>query len=134
MDMEKLNGSGYFDPTAYAALKRIEKEKQKRRNYRPRVFICASSAEQAKDYCRFAISQGYSPYCPDLFFPLLLNDKEHDLGLLMGMIFLDCCSQVWVFGPEITEEMAKQINRAGRYSKPVRFFTAECKEVDHGNT
>lgn len=143
MDMEKLNGSGYFDPTAYAALKRIERERKQRNNYRPRVFICSpyerddgTNASNAKEYCRFAIREGYSPYCPHLFFDQLLNDEdpiEQDLGLRMGMIFLDCCSQVWVFGEDITEGMAKEMNRAMRYSKPLRFFSKDCKEVDRGN-
>ena len=144
MDMGKYNAEGYFDPTAYAALKRIERERKKRNNYRPRVFICSpyesddrSNSTKAKEYCRFAISEGYSPYCPHLFFNQFLNDedkKEQELGLRMGMIFLDCCSQVWVFGSSFTAGMRQEIDRAKRYSKPIRFFTTDCKEVDCGNT
>lgn len=144
MDIEKYNGSGYFDPTAYVALKRIEKEKQRRNNYRPRVFICSpyrgdieKNTKMALDFCRFAIKEGYSPFCPHLFFPLLLDEKDknqRELGILMGMIFLDCCSQIWVFGDTVSEGMAKEIDRAKRYSKPIRFFTSDCKETDCGNT
>ena len=52
----------------------------------------------------------------------------------MGMIFLDCCTQVWVFGKTLTSGMRQEIDRARRYSKPIRFFTTDCMEVDCGNT
>ncbi len=139
----KYNGSGYFDPTAYIALKRIENEKQRRHNYRPRVFVCSpysgdieKNTKAAIRFCRFAINQGYSPFCPHLFYPLLKDEKEksqRELGILMGMVFLDSCSQVWVFGDVITNGMSKEIDRAKRYSKPIRFFTRDCKEVDCRN-
>ncbi len=142
MDMTRLNGEGYFDPTAYAALKRIEREKRRRINYRPRVYICSpfvegatSEMENTKRFCRFAITEGYSPYTPHLFFPIILDSKtmtEHDLGVRMGLIFLDCCSQVWVFGDLLTDDMALEIDRARRYSKPIRFFTTDCKEASNG--
>ncbi|WP_456064401.1 hypothetical protein [Clostridium prolinivorans] len=43
MSISKFNAEGYYDPTAYEALLRIEREARKA-PYRPMVFICSPYA------------------------------------------------------------------------------------------
>lgn len=43
--------------------------------------------EQAAEYCRVVYDAGYSPICPMLYLPLILNDavpEEHKNGIDMG--------------------------------------------------
>ena len=41
MGINKFNCEGYYDPTAYEALTRIENEARKLRSFRPVVYICS---------------------------------------------------------------------------------------------
>ena len=73
----KRNSEGYFDPTAYEALTKIERE-AKTHAFRPMVYICsplsgsiAANQRSARRYCRFAVDGGYIPLAPHLYFPQL---------------------------------------------------------------
>ena len=62
MGINKFNCEGYYDPTAYEALTRIENEARKLRSFRPVVYICSplsgdleGNQEKAARYCRFAV-------------------------------------------------------------------------------
>lgn len=46
------------------------------------------------------------------------------------LFFLSKCEQVWVFGERITDGMAYEIKKAINMGKKVRYFTADCREVE----
>lgn len=139
------NSEGYADPTAGAALGKIARGREKaepvkaERKYMPKVYICSpfagnteANARKAKRYCAFAVRQGFIPFASHLFFPLFLSDddpKERELGLFMGMVYLDGCRECWVFGETISSGMSAEIERANKRNIPIRHFTEQCEEV-----
>lgn len=73
MGINKYNCEGYYDPTPYEALTRIESEARKLHSFRPVVYICSpfsgdmeGNQEKAARYCRFAVDSGYIPIAPHL--------------------------------------------------------------------
>ena len=63
----KRNTEGYYDPTAYEALAKIERE-AKAHAFRPMVYICSplsgnitANQRNARRYCRFAVDSGCIP-------------------------------------------------------------------------
>ena len=141
MSINKFNIEGYDDPTAYEAITHINAEERKGR-FRPMVYICSpfsgdpeGNTEKAKRYCRYATQAGYLPFAPHLFFPLFLRDelpRERALGLSMAIVMLTKCSELWVFGDDMTGGMAKEIRKAHARNMRIRHFTTDCKEIEHG--
>ena len=139
MSANLYNAERYFDPTAYAALTNIE-QSAKRKGFRPLVFICSPfagdrvrNAERARDYCRFAVSQGYIPIAPHLIFPQFMDEDDpaqRNLGIFFGMVLMSKCQEVWVFGGNISKGMAVEIEKAKRRGLPIRYFSKRCVEVD----
>ncbi len=148
--MNILNSEGYLDPTAYEALKAIEKERKPTINMtatspvrthsrRSLVYICSPYAgdilnneRKAREYGKFAIRQGVIPVVPHLLYPQFLNERNHAdraLGLLFGLALLAKCEEIWVFGPRISTGMAKEITEAERKCIPIRCFSEDCREV-----
>lgn len=130
MGISKYNSEGYYSPTDYEALKRIEKAER----YRPLVYICSPYAGDtekntaaARRYCAFAVKAGVIPIAPHLLFPQFTNDREE--GLFFGKVLLDKCSEVWVFGKTVTKGMSSEIKRAARKGKRIRRFSSEREEV-----
>lgn len=149
MSINRNNAAGYSDPTTYEALTNIEKddadkaEKQRelsRKKYRPKVYVCSPFAGDVKTntisarrYCAFAVKEGYIPFASHLLYPQILCDDvkaERELGLFMGLVFLDGCKEVWVFGDRITDGMAAEIARAKARNIVVRYFNDRCEEVE----
>lgn len=65
MGINKFNYEGYYDPTAYEALTKIEQKAKALRAFRPVVYICSPLAvdmvknqEIAHTYCCFAVETG----------------------------------------------------------------------------
>ena len=139
MSIDKYNSEGYFDPTPYEALSRIENEKRSLRAFRPIVYICSPYAgdveknvKAAQNYSRFAVDKGYIPVAPHLLFPQFLNDTdpaERQLGLFFGNALMSKCSEVWVFGSTISAGMEAEIKRAKWKGYRLRYFTESCEEV-----
>ena len=139
MGVNMYNCEGYYDPTAYEALSKIEKEAKDTRTFRPIVYICSplsgdveANQAQARTYCRYAVNSGYIPLAPHLYFPQFMNDanaKERNLALFMDIVLLSKCAELWVFGETISKGMSIEIEKAKRKGQPIRYFTAECKEV-----
>lgn len=80
MSVNKRNSEGYFDPTAYEALSKIEREAKQACAYRPLVYVCSPlsgdverNAENARRYCRFAVDSGCIPLAPHLYFPQFIG-------------------------------------------------------------
>ena len=120
------NGEGYPDPTASAALANIAKENKF-------VYICSPyrnnprvNVMRARNYCKFAAARGKIPLAPHLYFPQFMSEAtERDKAMRMNFELLKLCGECWVFGDEITEGMAAEIDRA----KKVHYFTTKCEEV-----
>ena len=139
MSIDKRNSEGYPDPTAYEALSLIEKEERALRAFRPIVFICSPFAgdieknvKAARDYSRFAVNKGYIPVAPHLLFPQFMNDAdplERELGLFFGNALMSKCSEVWVFGSNISTGMQAEIKRARWKNYRLRYFTENLEEV-----
>ena len=141
------NHEGYPDPTVGGALKSIaQKEHLSRKplsspkgKYYPKIYVCSPFAgdietniANARRYCAFAVKQGYIPYASHLFFPQFLSDDDperRELGLFMGMVFLDGCRECWVFGSRISSGMAAEIDRAKKRGLAIRYYTEQCEEV-----
>ena len=85
----------------------------------------------ARRYSRFAVEKGYIPIAPHLLFPQFLNDSdpnERELGLFFGNAIMSKCSEIWVFGSQISNGMAAEIKRARWKNYRLRYFTEELEE------
>ena len=138
MGVNKYNSEGYYDPTTYEALMKIEKE-MKPQAFRPLVYICSPfsgeierNIENARRYSRFAVEGGYIPLAPHLLFPQFMDDgnpKERDLAMYMDMVLMGKCAEVWVFGKTISKGMAIEIAKAKQRKQKIRYFDHKCREV-----
>ena len=142
MSVSRFNSEGYHDPVVYEALTNVEKEQRAAVRaasaYRPLVYICSPyagdvevNAENARKYSRFAVENMAIPFAPHLLMPQYMDEgTERELALRMGIIFLSKCEQVWVFGERVSEGMAYEIKKATSMGKKVRYFSADCREVE----
>ena len=136
--MDKSNAEGYYDPTAYEALSRIEREERKA-NYRPLVYICSPysgnvdfNVTNARIYCKYAVDNKCIPIAPHLLFPQFMNDEEptdRELAMFMNMVLLSKCEELWVFGNTISQGMGQEIAKAEKRRMKIRYFDYELKEV-----
>lgn len=136
--MDKYNAEGYYDPTAYEALSKIEREERKA-NYRPLVYICSPysgnvdfNVTNARIYCKYAVDNQCIPIAPHLLFPQFMNDEEptdRELAMFMNMVLLSKCEELWVFGNTISQGMGQEIAKAEKRRMKIRYFDYELKEV-----
>lgn len=113
MGVNMRNSEGYYDPTAYLALSKIEQEAKAARAFRPVVYICSplsgaveENQAKARTYCRFAVDSGYIPLAPHIYFPQFMNDglpKDRNLALFMDIVLLSKCAELWVFGNTVSQ-------------------------------
>jgi hypothetical protein len=141
MNQDFLNSAGYPDPTPYEAIRAIEAEEKKaKRVFRPIVYICSpyagnieTNVERARLYSRFAVDSGYIPLTVHLLYPQFMYDDdpaERELALRFGNILMGKCTEVWVFaGHGVSSGMAGEIAYARRKGYLLRYFDAECREV-----
>ena len=105
-----------------------------------RVFICSPfrpqgdtamklaenlrhNMELAKLACGYAVSQGYLPMAPHLFFPTFLSEKvpeEREMGIRFGLEWLAGCDELWVIGQRITEGLKREITVATALGIPIK--------------
>ena len=138
------NSEGYRDPTAGRALGNIVREerqtrKEAEKDYRPLVYICSPFAGDttanviaARNYCAFAVERGSIPLAPHLLYPQFMDDtnpKERDLALRFGIILMDRCDEIWIFGNRLSSGMRAEYDRALRKGYHIRYFTADCMEL-----
>ena len=79
----------------------------------------------ARYACRFAVAKGCSPLCPHLYYPEFLDDDvedEREIGMMLGMVGLSECKELWVIGRRISEGMKKEIDQARRWGIPVKRY------------
>ena len=91
---------------------------------RPLAYITAAwsgddceNAELAAKYCRTVYKAGFSPICPTLYLPLILNDaipEEHKDGIDMSRNLLRRSHVLVVCGHPVTEAMKNDIAVAQR--------------------
>ena len=91
---------------------------------RPLAYITAAwsgddceNAELAAKYCRTVYKAGFSPICPTLYLPLILNDaipEEHEDGIDMSRNLLRRSHVLVVCGHTVTEAMKNDIAVAQR--------------------
>ena len=137
------NSSGYYDPTAGAAMSQVMKEyKQARREQwqkdtevksRPKAYVVSQYAGDVKgntlaviNCCRHLIRQKKIPIASHLLYPRMLKDdsqEERYLGTMFGLALLALCEEVWVFTRDgvISEGMKTEIAEAKRLKKPIRY-------------
>lgn len=95
---------------------------------RPLAYITApwgsdevENTDQAAEYCRLIYNAGYSPICPVLFLPLILDDdvpEEHKDGIDMARDYLRRSHILVVCGHRVTEEVKADIATAERLRIP----------------
>ncbi|MBQ8010024.1 MAG: DUF4406 domain-containing protein [Oscillospiraceae bacterium] len=135
------NAEGYFSPTEYEAMTRIEKvERAAARTaaFRPIVYICSPYAgdierntENARRYSRFAVDCHCLPITPHIYFTQFMNDavsEERDIAIFMNWVLMSKCAELWVFGSVISKGMQAEIDRAKRKHMKIRYFTEELEE------
>lgn len=103
------------------------------------VFICFAyrgdvekNVAKASGYARFAVLCGYSPVIPHLTFcQFLLDDKpdERIKGIELGIVQMKQCEMLWIFGTDITEGMAYEIEKAKELGIPVAMLDTDCSEI-----
>jgi len=114
-------------------------------NFRLKVYICSpyrdnpeENRQKALQYCRKAFDEGYLPIAPHVYFPQFLDENtEREQGLEMALQLLLECQELWVFGPEITEGMKREIEFAKKFKIPIKCFyfrkVEEVKEILKGS-
>ncbi len=91
---------------------------------RPLAYIPAAwrgdfdtDSKQAARYCRAVYEAGFSPVCPMLYLPLIINDaipEEHKSGIDIGRDLLRRSHVLVVCGNGISEDVKNDIATAGR--------------------
>ena len=142
MEITRYNKEGYVDLTPYKAIRSIDRQKKPRFPFHPLVYICSPFAgdievniHNARRYSRFAVDSGYLPITPHLLYPQFLdesNQRERDLGMFFGLVLMDKCAEVWVFGDYISAGMQVEIGQAKSKGKVIRYFDYNfiCKDSD----
>ena len=97
------------------------------------VYICSlfsgdvvQNTENARKYCKYAVSQGVLPIAPHLLFPQFLDDNcpvEREKGLAFGLILLEKVDELWVFGTRTSEGMRREIEKAIANEMPIIYIT-----------
>ena len=146
MAISKYNSEGYHDPTTYEALKTVEKEERKTVSlykpdeFRPLVYICsqyrgdtAKNVEKARKYSRFAIENKAIPLAPHLLYPQFMDDNNPEERYLathtINYVLVGKCQEMWVFGEDVSEGMAREIALAERRRMKIRYFTEDLEEA-----
>ena len=149
MSVNKYNSEGYNDPTTYEALTNIDKQDKAAKKaahlclsekYRPLVYICSPfrgevdrNIKKARKYCRFALDHNAIPMAPHLLYPQFMDDNNPEERYLathtINYVLLGKCSEIWVFGENISEGMAREIALAEKRKMKIRYFTNEMEEI-----
>lgn len=136
MDLGLKNSEGYYDLTAYEAIKNIYEREAYRKKL---IYICSpfrgeteKNMKLAQRYCRFVVSKGFTPIAVHLLFPQFMNDEkpiERQIAFKMCFEVLSRCDELWSFGENLSDGMIDEIAKAKELHKLVRYFTAKCEEV-----
>lgn len=131
-----MNHEHYPDPTADAAVRNVDKSAKM-----PVTYICSPyrlnpkvNIMRARKFCRMAVKAGYLPIAPHLYFPQFVSDEtERELAFRMNSQLMARCRELWVFGPELTAGIKRELCEAKSRRLIIRYFDNNGKEVDsHG--
>ncbi|WP_456064345.1 DUF7768 domain-containing protein [Cutibacterium porci] len=70
------NIEGYPDPTAFKALKLVQRAEY---GYRPLAYICSpysGDVEVASAFCAHAVQRQKIPLAPHVYYPQFMNDQD----------------------------------------------------------
>ncbi len=95
-----------------------------------RAFICSKYAGDiehnirvAQALCRMAVDADLAPFAPHLLYTQFLDDSDtaqRDLGISLGLRFMETCDVVWVYvGEGISDGMCQEMEHARCIGKPV---------------
>ena len=94
-----------------------------------KVYICSplggnvrENLEKVKRYTKYALLCGTAPVVPH-FYALCLDDsipKERAIGIAAGLSLLWFCDEMWLFGDEVTEGMAAEIQFSKNLNVTIR--------------
>lgn len=86
------------------------------------IYVCSPykgdvelNTANAQKYCADIIKEGNIPIAPHIYFTQFLNDdnpEERRLGIQAGVVLLEKCEELRVYGSIITEGMAHEIEAA----------------------
>ena len=131
------NNEHYPDPTFGEAYSNIRKYEKK---FIPWVYIAspyrgdvAANVENAKRYSLFAVLRGKLPMCPHIYFTQFLDDNneyERGRGLTLALQMLKRCTEMWVFGKNISSGMKNEIKAAEKWNIPIKYFNENCEVIE----
>lgn len=95
-----------------------------------RVYICSRYAGDVEHnvrvalvLCRMAVEAGLAPFAPHLLFTQFLDDinpVQREIGISLGMRFMEVCDVVWVYlGEGVSGGIRREIEHARRLGKPI---------------
>lgn len=130
------NTEGYPDPTAFKALKNLQRAEH---GYRPLVYICSrysgnveNNMDLGQALCAHAVSWHKIPLAPHLHFPQFMDDtdaSDHELAMFMGRVLLSSCEAIWVYTASVSAGMRAEIEWAHHLELPITYFDADFQEV-----
>ena len=99
----------------------------------PVVYICSRysgnierNTDLARRYSRLAVEQGCVPLTPHLLLPQFLSEEtEREKAISLDLRFLGFCQELWVCGPDVSEGMRREIDRAAEMKIPIRYIKEE---------
>ena len=123
MDLGLKNAEGYYDLTAYEAIKNVsDEEKIKPRNI---IYVCSplkgdieKNRQKACEYCKFVVEKGHIPMAVHLMFPRFMNDNnniDRTKAITMELDILARCDELWCFGEEISKGMLIELMFASNH-------------------
>ena len=96
------------------------------------VYICSpyrgdveKNVERARAYCKSATRAGFIPVAPHIYLTQFMDDNlntSRRIALEMGLVMLEKCIEVWVFGDNITDGMRGEIEHAQEKGIPVKYW------------
>ncbi|HAT1138353.1 TPA: DUF4406 domain-containing protein [Corynebacterium striatum] len=130
------NAEGYPDPTAYKAMKKLQRADY---GYRPLVYICSpysgdveTNVELARAFCAHAVTRCSIPLAPHLLFPQFMDDTnpdERELAMFFNRVLLSKCEAIWVYTARVSAGMRVEIEWAHHLEMPIKYFDADFEEV-----
>lgn len=98
-----------------------------------KVYICAplggdvaENLRKVRRYTKYALLCGTAPVVPHFYAECLNDDnpKEREIGMAAGLSLLWFCDEMWIFGDEVTEGMAAEI----QFCKNLNVKTRKVRE------
>lgn len=136
LGLPSRNMEGYPDPTAFKALKNLQRAEY---GYRPLVYICSpysgdieDNVKLARTLCAHAVARHTIPLAPHLLFPQFMDDTDpdaRDLAMFFNRILLSKCEAIWVYTARVSAGMRAEIEWAHHLELPITYLDADFQEV-----